>query len=145
MFEKYTEKARRVIFFARYEVSEFGSKSIEPEHLVLGLLREDKALISRFLPPNISTEMLRAQIEALLPRREKISTAVEISLSSEAKEVLVDAAEESKNLGHDYIGPEHLLLGLLQQKDSAAEKVLRSNGINLSRVHQQIKNSTQDK
>ena len=63
MFERYTEKARRVIFFARYEASQFGSPYIETEHLLLGLLREDKALTNRFLRSHASVESIRIQIE----------------------------------------------------------------------------------
>ena len=72
MFESYTEKAKRVIFFALYEVSELGAKSIEPEHLLLGLFREDKALIARLLPAQLSTLMIRQQVEASLTKGEKI-------------------------------------------------------------------------
>lgn len=139
MFEKYTEKARRVIFFARYEVSELGSKSIGTEHLLLGLLREDKALISRFLPEGVSTDLLRDQIEAEIIKGEKIPTTVEVSLSDESRDVLIYAAEESENLGHRHIGTEHLLLGLSRQKDSLAERILRGNGLDVVTMQQQIK------
>ena len=138
MFEKYTEKARRVIFFARYEVSQFGSKSIEPEHLLLGLLREDKSLAECFLPADVSIEMFREQIEAHMTKGGRIPTAVEIPLSDVSKGVLKYAEEESTNLRHRYIGTDHLLLGLLREKHSIAERVLRSNGVNLSDVRQQI-------
>ena len=74
MFERYTEKARRVIFFARYEASQFGSPYIETEHLLLGLLREDKALTNRFLRSHASVESIRKQIEAHTTIREKVST-----------------------------------------------------------------------
>ena len=67
MFESYTEKARRVIFFARYEASQFGSPYIETEHLLLGLLREDKALTNRFLRSHASIESIRKQIEGRTP------------------------------------------------------------------------------
>ena len=70
MFERYTEKARRVIFFARYEASQFGSPCIETEHLLLGLLREDKALAARFLRSSTSVESIRKQIEAHTTMRE---------------------------------------------------------------------------
>ena len=63
MFERYTEKARRIIFFARYEASQFGSPYIETEHLLLGLLREDKTLTNRFLRSRASVESIRKQIE----------------------------------------------------------------------------------
>ena len=72
MFERYTEKARRVIFFARYEASQFGSPCIETEHLLLGLLREDKALTNRFLRSSAAVESIRKQIEAQTTLREKV-------------------------------------------------------------------------
>ena len=75
MFERYTEKARRVIFFARYEASQFGSPYIETEHLLLGLLREDKALTNRFLRSHASVESIRKQIEGHTTLREKVSTS----------------------------------------------------------------------
>ena len=77
MFERYTEKARRVIFFARYEASQFGSPYIETEHLLLGLLREDKALTNRFLRSHASIESIRKQIEGRTTIREKVSTSVD--------------------------------------------------------------------
>jgi ATP-dependent Clp protease ATP-binding subunit ClpC len=146
MFERYTEKARRVIFFARYEVSELGAKSIEPEHLLLGLFREDKTLIARFLPAQVSSKMVRQQVEASLTKGEKISTSVEIPLSRMSKRVLEFAQEESESLKHSEVGTEHLLLGLLRQqsnscgsKASVAERILRENGLELAEVRQQIK------
>ena len=81
MFDKYTDNARLVIFFARYEVSQLGSDSIEPEHLLLGLLRKGKALLAEFLPPNVTPEMIRQQLDASLTKGELIPTAVEIPLS----------------------------------------------------------------
>src|ERR1017187_7987266 len=98
MFERYTEKARRVIFFARYEASQFGSPYIETEHLLLGLLREDKALTNRFLRSHASVESIRKQIEAHTTIREKVSTSVDLPLSNECKRVLAYAAEEAEIL-----------------------------------------------
>src|SRR5881227_2981251 len=96
MFERYTEKARRVIFFARYEASQFGAPAIEPEHLLLGLMREDKTLTARFLArAQASLESIRKEIEGRAPLREKISTSVELPLAPETKRVLAYAHEES--------------------------------------------------
>ena len=82
MFERYTEKARRVIFFARYEASQFGAPAIEPEHLLLGVLREDKALVSRFFQHGqVSHEKIRAEVERRTPPREKFATSVELPLT----------------------------------------------------------------
>src|SRR5579862_9475998 len=111
MFERYTEKARRVIFFARYEASEVGSPSIETEHFLLGLLREDKALSNRFLPSLDSVESIRQRVRALITVRPKISTSVDLPLSHESKRVLAYAAEETARLNDKFIGTEHLLLG----------------------------------
>ena len=88
MFERYTEKARRVIFFARYEASQFGAPAIEPEHLLLGLMREDKTLTGRFFPrAQVSIESIRKEIEGRTLLREKISTSVELPLAPETKRV----------------------------------------------------------
>ncbi len=135
-------------------MSEFGSKAIEPEHLLLGLLREDKSLVMRFLPTNVSIEMLRAQVESYMIKGERISTSVEIPLSRMSKDVLKYAHEESEDLKHRHIGTEHLLLGLLRQekssslrrkKESVAERVLRRNGLELAEVRQQIKDDSEKK
>src|ERR1700675_844395 len=108
MFDRYTEKARRVIFFARYEASEFGSPYIETEHLLLGLLREDKELTNRFLPwVSAPVESIRQRVRAVTPVREKISTSVDLPLSDESKRVLAYASEEAARLNHTHLGTEH--------------------------------------
>ena len=91
MFERYTEKARRVIFFARYEASQIGSPYIETEHLLLGLLREDKTMANRFLRSQAALESIRKQIEAHTTMREKVSTSVDLPLSHVCKRVLAYA------------------------------------------------------
>src|SRR6478672_616476 len=116
MFERYTEKARRVIFFARYEASNFGTPCIETEHLLLGLLSEGHAVTHRFLPPSNPVLSIRQRVRALTPLREKISTSVDLPLSHESKRVLDYSAEEAEKLKHEHIGPEHLLLGLMREE-----------------------------
>src|SRR5215468_6217290 len=112
MFERYTEKARRVIFFARYEASQFGSPYIETEHLLLGLIREDKALTNRFLRSHAAVESIRKQIEGHTTVREKTAASVDLPLTDECKRALDFAAKEAEKLSHKHIGTEHLLLGL---------------------------------
>src|ERR1700687_838326 len=141
MFERYTEKARRVIFFARYEASQFGSPYIETEHLLLGLLREDKALANRFLRSHAAIESIRKQIEAHTTIREKVSTSVDLPLSHECKRVLAygaEEAEEAERLNHKHIGTEHLLLGLLREDKSFAAEILHERGLRLSQVREEI-------
>src|SRR2546430_14016080 len=138
MFERYTEKARRVIFFARYEASQFGSPYIETEHLLLGLLREDKALTNRFLRSHASIESIRKQIEGHTTIREKVSTSVDLPLSNECKRVLAYAAEEAERLSHKHIGTEHLLLGLLREEKCFAAEILHERGLRLSTIREEL-------
>jgi ATP-dependent Clp protease ATP-binding subunit ClpA len=134
MFERYTEKARRAIFFARYEASNFGSPQIDTEHLLLGILREHKALANRFLRSFAAVESVRKQIEAQGGVREKIATSVDLPLSVPCKRVLAYAAEEAEVLQHENIGAEHLFLGILREKESFGEQILRGFGVSAEQV-----------
>ncbi|MCX6630409.1 MAG: AAA family ATPase, partial [Candidatus Solibacter sp.] len=145
MFERYTEKARRVIFFARYEASQFGSPYIETEHLLLGLLREDKALANRFLRSHAAVESIRKQIEGHTTIREKVSTSVDLPLSHECKRVLAYGAEEAERLGHKHIGTEHLLLGLLREEKCFAAEILHERGLRLSTIREELARSQSEK
>ncbi len=138
MFERYTEKARRVIFFARYEASQYGSPYIETEHLLLGLLREDQTLAHILLKSLPSIQMVRTEIEASIEARERISTSVEVPLTQECKRILNYAAEESARLGSRHIGTEHLLLGILREEGSRAACILRGHGILLNDMREKI-------
>src|SRR5881628_556861 len=145
MFERYTEKARRVIFFARYEASQFGSPYIETEHLLLGLLREDKQLTNRFLRSHASIESIRKQVEGRTPSREKVSTSVDLPLSQECKRVLAYAAEEAERLANKHIGTEHLLLGLLREDKSFAAEILHERGLRLSTIREELGRAQNEK
>jgi ATP-dependent Clp protease ATP-binding subunit ClpC len=139
MFERYTERARRVIFFARYEASQLGSNSIETEHLLLGLIREGKGLTSRIISKShLSMESIRKDIEGRALYRDKVSTSVDIPLSSESKRVLGYASEEAERMLHNYIGTEHILLGLLREEKSLAAGILTEKGMRLSAVREEI-------
>lgn len=142
MFEKYTEKARRVIFFARYESSQFGSSCIETEHLLLGLLREDRSLATRFRPA--TPEDIRKRIEADTVVRKKVSTSVDLPLSDESRRVLGYAAEEAERLSHRHIGTEHLLLGLLRDEKCFAARILHEHFIRLSGVREELARAIQE-
>lgn len=136
MFERYTEKARRVIFFARYEASQFGSLLIETEHLLLGILREDKRIVQTL--PDGASESIRIQIEASTPVRPKTATSVDLPLSDASKRVLHYSAEEADELGDRHIACEHLLLALLREKDHEAAKILKRFGLDLNKTRRQI-------
>jgi enamine deaminase RidA (YjgF/YER057c/UK114 family) len=135
MFERYTEEARRALFFARYEASEHGSLSIESEHLLLGLIRLDKGLMSRICArSDLSLEGIRKDIERRTVVREKTATSVEIPFSAETKRVLRLAADEADRMQHHDIGPEHLLLGILREEPSVAASILVARGLRLDTV-----------
>jgi len=144
MFERYTEKARRVIFFARYEASQFGSTHIETEHLLLGLLREDRALTHRFLPGTSTVEDIRKQIEANTVVREKVSTSVDMPLTDECRRVLGYASEEAERLSHKHIGTEHLLLGLLREEKSFGAQILNKHGVRLADIREQLARAVEE-
>src|SRR5215467_12248207 len=124
MFERYTEKARRVIFFARYESSQYGTPQIETEHLLLGLLREDKYLVNKTLSFDAVTA-IRKKIDDKSVKGPSISTSVDLPLAEDSKKVLAGAATEADRLGHKHIGTEHLLLSLLQNEKTFAAQLLR--------------------
>ncbi len=139
MFERYTEKARRVIFFARYEASQFGASQIEAEHILLGLIREDKNLTARFFHrSHANVELIRKEIESRTVMRDRIFSQIDLPLSGEAKRVLAFAAEESERLGVRHIGTEHLLLGLLREENSVAAEILYDRGLRLSDIRQDL-------
>src|ERR1051326_1350073 len=102
MFERYTERARRVIFFGRYEASQFGSTSIEVDHLLLGMLREDHSLFARFLR-GASLDSIRKEVTDGLEVREKVPTSIDLPLTEEGKLVFKYASEEAERLKHNHI------------------------------------------
>ena len=125
VFERYTEKARRAIFFARYEASSFGSPEITTEHLLLGVLREDHKAVSP-----AQERAFRARIEQEFPSREKISTSVDLPVSAAVKRAMANAAEAAGESGP--IETEHLLIGITRETSSLAAKLLRKAGVAIS-------------
>lgn len=138
MFERYTEKARRAIFFSRYEASQFGSPFIEAEHLLLGIVHEDEALAKRLRRSRGSLGAIRKRIESRTPVREKVSTSVDLPLSQECKRVLAYAAQEAERLSHKQVGTEHLLLGLLREEKCFAAEILHQYGLDLSTMREEL-------
>src|SRR5215471_7025375 len=137
MFQSLTEKARRVIFFARHEASELRDPTIEPQHILLGLMREDRALVTQFCkvsPPRLHE--LRERIRAASTPGKKLPKAVDMILSGQSKQVLKHSAEESHQLNQELIGTEHLLLGLLRAAQSASCQILTEHGIELAAVRE---------
>jgi ATP-dependent Clp protease ATP-binding subunit ClpC len=140
MFERYTESARRVLFFARYEASELGEMAIETHHLLLGVLRERKGVTAGVLDlGHISADDIRADVESRTSVfREKLSRSVEIPFTEETQRVLQFSAEEADRLEHGYIGTEHLLLGLLREPGCAAAAILGGRGVTLGSARAEV-------
>ena len=135
MFERYTESARRALFFARYEVCQLGARKIETEHLLLGVSRAARGVVARVLEEaDLSTDTLRREIAGMTTTRARISASVEIPFSESTKRTLQFAVEEADRLTHRYIGVEHLLLGILRENDAVAAPLLASHGVKLGDV-----------
>ena len=127
MFERFTEPARRLIFFAKYEAHCMGSPFVETEHLLLGLLREDKPLARKFLHSDTEVDSIREKIEASQTVREKNHTS-DSPLAQQSKRVLAHAALEAQDCNQS-VAPQHILLGLLHDKDCFAAELLREYGL----------------
>jgi Clp amino terminal domain, pathogenicity island component len=138
LFERYTERARRAIFFARYEASALGTMQITAEELLLGILREDKAIAMRLAAGAV--ESIRKELEQLAgPKRElstRVSTSVDMLVGLETRRALELAAEEAENLQHKHIHTTHLMLGLLRVENSLAAGLLRKHGMTLERCRE---------
>jgi ATP-dependent Clp protease ATP-binding subunit ClpA len=129
-----------VIFFARYEASQYGSHSIELEHLLLGVAREDSALFHRLMGSTYVGGEIRHEIEKHITQRERIATSLDVPLSTDSKNALRFAAEESERLGHRHIETAHLLLGILRVEGSLAARILLEKGLTPEAIQQQIGN-----
>lgn len=139
MFERYTEGARRVLFYARFEASQRGESTITAELILLGLVREGKGISDRILRSvNVSYEQLARELEAGKSPHEHIPTSVEIRFAQDAKDVLQLAAVEADDLKHSYIGAEHLLLALLRKDETRAAAILMRQGLTLEGAREQL-------
>ncbi len=140
MFERYTERSRRVIFFARYEALQYGSPMIAPEHVLLGLVREDKGLAAKYFRfrNTITVDAVRREVEERIVLRERIPQSAELHLAPATKRILFYANEESRQLKNRHIGPEHLLIGILREENSIAAEILFQLGLRLVDLRDEI-------
>ncbi|QQS31628.1 MAG: ATP-dependent Clp protease ATP-binding subunit [Acidobacteriota bacterium] len=140
MFERYTERSRRVIFFARYEALQYGSPVIAPEHILLGLMREDKSLAAKFLPfkHSLTVDTMRREVEERIVVRDRKPQSSELHLSAATKQILFYANEESRQLKNRHIGPEHVLLGIVREERSIAAEILFGYGIRLQDIRDEM-------
>ena len=136
--DKFTERAKKVLVYAQDEATRFNHTYIGTEHLLLGLLREGDGIAAKALG-NLGVELnkVRSAVEFIIGRGEKVVVS-DINLTPRAKRVIELAVEEARRLGHNYIGTEHLLLGLVREGEGIAAGVLESLGVNLEKVRAQV-------
>jgi ATP-dependent Clp protease ATP-binding subunit ClpC len=138
MFERFTDRARRVVVLAQEEARMLNHAHIGTEHLLLGLVHEGQGVAARALEAlGISLEAVRREVEEVIGRGER-PPAGHIPFTPRAKKVLELSLRESTQLGHEYIGTEHILLGLLREGEGVAAQVLVKMGTDLNRVRQQV-------
>jgi Clp amino terminal domain, pathogenicity island component len=136
-FDKFTERARRVLTYAQEEAKSFNHNYIGTEHLLLGLIREGGGVAAKVLRSlGVELDKVRSQVEFIIGRGDRM-IAGEIGLTPRSKKVIELAVDEARRLGHHYIGTEHLLLGLVREGEGIAASVLESLGVNLERVRTQ--------
>jgi ATP-dependent Clp protease ATP-binding subunit ClpC len=145
MFEKFNESARRSLFFARYEASRSNSRAIASEHLLLGLLREaDDLLVELLTSLGIEVRELRDELVHSIVPLHRANSSPDPPFADETKRVLAFAVHESDSMGQDYVGCEHLLVGILRVSDCAAARYLIQRGIDLTQVRDEIVRQSQE-
>ncbi|MDR1702080.1 MAG: AAA family ATPase, partial [Sporomusaceae bacterium] len=137
MFNKFTDRARKSLFFAQQEAARFGHGYIGTEHLLLGLLREGEGVAAKALVAlNIDLEAVRAQVEEILGKEQE--STLEMGYTPRAKKVIELAMEEALRLGHNYVGTEHLLLGLIREGEGIAAQVLTNIGVDIGMLRKKV-------
>ena len=138
MWQRFTERARKVVFYAQEEAQKFGEGYVSTEHLLLGLVREADSVAARVLEKlGVSLSRIRAEVEKQLPRGDARPTQ-DMTLTPRAKRVIDLAYDEARNLNNNYIGTEHLLLGLIREGDGLAGRVLAKLGVELERARREV-------
>ncbi|HWD40151.1 MAG TPA: ATP-dependent Clp protease ATP-binding subunit [Fimbriimonas sp.] len=149
MWQRFTERARKVVFYAQEEAQRFGEGYVSTEHLLLGLVRESDSVAARVLEKlGVSLNRIRAEVEKQLPRGDA-RPSQDMTLTPRAKRVIDLAYDEARNLNNNYIGTEHLLLGLIREGDGLAGRVLAKLGVELEKARREVMslqdNETQSK
>jgi ATP-dependent Clp protease ATP-binding subunit ClpC len=138
MFERFTDRARRVVVLAQAEARMLDHDYVGTEHLLLGLVHEGAGVAARALESlGISLDTVRQQVQDVIGRGDQAPSG-HIPFTPQAKDVLRLALQESRDLGHQYVGTEHILLGLGRESDGVAAQVLANLGADLTRVRQQV-------
>ncbi|MCK5492373.1 MAG: NDP-hexose 4-ketoreductase, partial [Candidatus Omnitrophica bacterium] len=135
MFNRFTERARKILVLAKEEARRFNHDYIGTEHMLLGLIREGEGVACAVLQNlGVDLDRIRIEIEKLISPGSVAAVLGDIPFTPRAKKALELAAEEARSLGHNYIGTEHIFLGLLREEEGIASQVLFSLGVDLKRV-----------
>jgi ATP-dependent Clp protease ATP-binding subunit ClpC len=141
MFERFTDRARKVMALANQEAQRFNHEYIGTEHILLGLVKEGSGVGATVLKNlDIDLRKVRLEVEKLVKSGPDMVTMGKLPQTPRAKKVIEYAIEEARNLGHNYVGTEHLLLGLLREKDGVAAQVLMNLGLKLEEVREEVLN-----
>jgi len=139
MFNRFTERARKVIILAKEEARRFNHDYIGTEHILLGLIREGEGVAAAVLQKmGLSLETIRLEVEKLVQPGPSTQILGDIPFTPRAKKVLELAAEEARSLGHNYIGTEHILLGLIREGEGVASQVLMNLGLDFERARNEV-------
>lgn len=140
MFERFTEHARAVMLRANQEAQQFGHESVGTEHLLWGLAREVHGVAAAVLQHfHVDLKPLRKEVETLLACRPHVEVIEKLAQTEHTKNVIHYAVEEARSLGHNYIGTEHLLLGLMRDSEATSAQVLTNLGLNLEAVREEVR------
>src|SRR5213080_4220275 len=138
-FDRFNDRAKRVLALAQDEAIRFNHNYIGVEHLLLGLMREGEGVAARALDAlGVDLAKIRAAVEFQIGRGESTTSPSEITLSPRTKKVIELAIDEARKLGHSHVGTEHLLLGLVREGEGIASGVLESLGVSLEKVRHQV-------
>jgi ATP-dependent Clp protease ATP-binding subunit ClpC len=141
MFNRFTERARKVILLAKEEAKRFNHDYIGTEHILLGLVREGEGVAAAVLASfGLTSDKIRIEVEKLVQPGPTTVISGDLPFTPKAKKVMELATEEARALGHNYIGTEHLLLGLIREGEGVASQVLMNLGLELERVREEVMN-----
>src|SRR5881296_2371082 len=138
-FDRFNDRAKRVLALAQDEAIRFNHNYIGTEHLLLGLVREGEGVAARVLDSlGVELSKVRTAVEFIIGRGDSTTSPSEITLSPRTKKVIELAIDEARKLGHSHVGTEHLLLGLVREGEGIASGVLESLGVSLEKVRHQV-------
>ena len=139
MFDRFTDRAKKVMSFARQEAQKFNHEYIGTEHILLGLVQEGSGVAANVLKNmNIDLEKIRHEVEKIVKTGPSMVTMGQLPFTPRAKKVLELSMEEASQLSHNYIGTEHLLLGLIKENEGIAAQVLMNLGVKLDEVREEV-------